>query len=76
MAENSASAGAKSWARSGCTAYEIKVPWGCAVRPAQIEDALRKHPDARAVMMQASETSTTAVHPVEQIAVDYAPSAT
>ena len=43
--------------------YELKVPWGCAVQPAQIEDALRKHPDARAVMMQASETFTTAVHP-------------
>ncbi len=52
----------------GMTAHEIKVPWGCAVRPAQIEEALRKHPDARALMMQASETSTTAVHPVEQIA--------
>ena len=37
------------------------------MRPEQIEDALRQHPDARAVMMQASETSTTAVHPVEQI---------
>jgi aspartate aminotransferase-like enzyme len=52
----------------GMPAYEIKVPWGCAVQPAQIEDALRKHPDARALMMQASETSTTAVHPVEQVA--------
>ncbi|HXR36178.1 MAG TPA: alanine--glyoxylate aminotransferase family protein [Candidatus Binataceae bacterium] len=52
----------------GMPGYEIKVPWGCAVQPAQIEDALRKHPDARALMMQASETSTTAVHPVEQIA--------
>ncbi len=52
----------------GITPYEVTVPWGCAVRPEQIEDALRQHPDARAVMMQASETSTTAVHPVEQIA--------
>ncbi len=58
----------KIMAAFGITAYEVKVPWGCAVRPEQIEDALRQHPDARAVMMQASETSTTAVHPVEQIA--------
>jgi serine---pyruvate transaminase len=52
----------------GITAYEVTVPWVWAVRPEQSEDALRQHPDARAMMVQASETSTTAVHPVGQIA--------
>jgi len=52
----------------GMTAHEVTVPWGNAVAPDQIEDALRDHPDTRAVLMQASETSTTALHPVEQIA--------
>jgi aspartate aminotransferase-like enzyme len=58
----------KIMAAFGITAYEITVPWGSAVRPEQLEDALHHHPDARAVMVQASETSTTAVHPIEQIA--------
>jgi len=52
----------------GITAHEVKVAWGCAVQPGQIEDALRRNPEARAVLLQASETSTTAVHPVEEIA--------
>jgi serine---pyruvate transaminase len=52
----------------GMTAHQVKVAWGSAVHPAQIEEALRSHPEARAVLMQASETSTTAVHPVRDIA--------
>ncbi len=51
----------------GIIAHPVKVAWGGAVRPEQIEQALRQYPGARAVLMQASETSTTAVHPVEQI---------
>ncbi|HTY57077.1 MAG TPA: alanine--glyoxylate aminotransferase family protein [Candidatus Binataceae bacterium] len=51
----------------GMTGHEVKVEWGRAVRPEQVEDALRAHPEARAVLLQASETSTTAVHPVDQI---------
>ncbi len=46
------------------SAHEVKVEWGRAVRPEQIEDALQAHPEARAVFVQASETSTCAVHPV------------
>jgi aspartate aminotransferase-like enzyme len=38
----------------GITAHEVKVAWGNAVLPGQIEEALRLHPDARAVLMQAS----------------------
>ncbi len=47
---------------------EIKVEWGQAVRPAAIAEALKTHPQAKAVLVQASETSTTALHPVKEIA--------
>ena len=48
----------KILASNGMIGHEIKVEWGRAVRPEQVEDALRAHPDARAVLVQASETST------------------
>jgi aspartate aminotransferase-like enzyme len=49
-------------------AIEIAVEWGSAVRVEEVEAALDANPDARGVLMQASETSTTVLHPVEQIA--------
>jgi len=52
----------------GLDAVEIAVEWGTAVDPALVADELRRHPETRAVMMQHSETSTTALHPVEEIA--------
>jgi aspartate aminotransferase-like enzyme len=52
----------------GVTPIEIRVEWGRAVRPAQIEAALAEHPNARGVLMQGSETSPAAVHPIEQVA--------
>jgi serine---pyruvate transaminase len=52
----------------GITVEEIVVEWGSAVRPEQVAAALEKVPDAKAVFVQASETSTTAVHPIEAIA--------
>jgi aspartate aminotransferase-like enzyme len=52
----------------GATPREIKVEWGRAVRPEQVAEALQAHPRARAVFVQASETSTCAVHPVAAIA--------
>ena len=57
----------KLLASHGMVGHEVKVEWGRAVRPEQIEDALRAHPEARAVLVQASETSTTAVHPIDKI---------
>ena len=62
----------KLLATFGAVGHEVKVEWGRAVRPEQIEEALRAHPEARAVLMQASETSTCAVHPVDQVATDHA----
>lgn len=52
----------------GLKPVEIPVEWGRAVRPEQVERALAAHPNARGVLVQASETSTAAVHPVEQLA--------
>jgi aspartate aminotransferase-like enzyme len=52
----------------GVTAREIAVEWGHAVSPATVERALDAHPKARVLLMQASETSTTALHPIEDIA--------
>ena len=47
---------------------EVKVEWGQAVRGSAVAQALQAHPEARAVLLQASETSTTVLHPVEEIA--------
>jgi aspartate aminotransferase-like enzyme len=55
-------------AAHGMIGHEIRVEWGRAARPQQVEDALGANPDARAVLMQASETSTCAVHPVAEVA--------
>jgi aspartate aminotransferase-like enzyme len=52
----------------GVTAHEVRVEWGRAVDPAAVKAALDAHPAARAVFMQASETSTCALHPVPAVA--------
>src|SRR5262249_4676239 len=52
----------------GVTVHEIKVPWGAAVTPDAVRAALDAHPNARAIYLQASETSTCVQHPVEAIA--------
>lgn len=55
-----------------CKAYGIehdviKVEWGKAVNPSEIESKL-KEKQYRAVFLQASETSTGVAHPVKEIA--------
>jgi aspartate aminotransferase-like enzyme len=55
-----------------CKAYglaydELALPWGKAVSPAEVKARLDQKP-YRAVLMQATETSTGAVHPVKEIA--------
>jgi aspartate aminotransferase-like enzyme len=52
----------------GLKPIEVRVEWGRAVRPEQVADALRAHPGTKGVLVQASETSTTAVHPIREIA--------
>lgn len=55
-----------------CEAFGVKticidVTWGEGVDPAEVERALRDHPEIRAVYLQASETSTAACHPVREV---------
>ncbi len=62
----------KRWAEIA-TAYGLEVltidlEWGRSVRPEQVEAKLIAHPEIKAVLIQASETSTTAYHPIEEIA--------
>lgn len=51
----------------GLEVIELKVEWGRAVAVEDIADALDGNPAVRGVLVQASETSTTACHPVEEI---------
>lgn len=52
----------------GCQPINIDVEWGHAVKPEQIEQALKDNPEARAVYVQAQETSTGVQHPIEDLA--------
>lgn len=45
----------------------LKVPWGQTVDPDEIERLINKEPDIRAVLVQASETSTGVTHPIAEI---------
>jgi len=52
----------------GLNPVELKVEWGQAVRVDAVENQLKAHPDLKGVMIQASETSTTVLHPIKEIA--------
>ncbi len=52
----------------GLEVDEIKVTWGETVSPEIIEEKLDSDPSIRAVLVQASETSTGVKHPTEKIA--------
>ncbi|HYA30790.1 MAG TPA: alanine--glyoxylate aminotransferase family protein [Acidobacteriota bacterium] len=52
----------------GLNPIEIKVEWGQAVKVAEVEKRLKDQPDIQGVMIQASETSTTVLHPIKEIA--------
>jgi aspartate aminotransferase-like enzyme len=52
----------------GLVVTTIKVEWGCAVDPAAVAAALDANPKVRAVLVQASETSTTVLHPIAELA--------
>ncbi len=47
---------------------ELKVEWGQSGRGRSCREATKAHPDLKGVMIQASETSTTVLHPVKEIA--------
>jgi aspartate aminotransferase-like enzyme len=46
----------------------VDVEWGHAVEPDAVRDAFRRAPDARALLVQASETSTGVYHPIRELA--------
>ncbi len=51
----------------GAEHVDIEVQWGEAVDPARVKEALDAHPDAKAVFVQAHETSTGVKHPLKEL---------
>ncbi|MCF8031395.1 MAG: alanine--glyoxylate aminotransferase family protein [Desulfohalobiaceae bacterium] len=51
----------------GLEVETLAYPWGEAIPPEDIGDRLREKPDIAGVLIQASETSTGVLHPVEEI---------
>ena len=49
----------------GLKVEEIKVEWGYSIKASAIEDALKKDPSIKAVLVQATETSTGVAHDIE-----------
>ncbi|HBA40277.1 MAG TPA: aminotransferase, partial [Deltaproteobacteria bacterium] len=52
----------------GLEVIQLKVEWGKAVKVDVVEKHLKVYPDIQGVLIQASETSTTTLHPVREIA--------
>jgi aspartate aminotransferase-like enzyme len=52
----------------GVNAVTLKVEWGNPVDPAAVERALKEHPEAKAVYVQANESSTGVAHPIQKLA--------
>lgn len=52
----------------GLKAHWITVEWGKAVDPAVVKKVMDENPKVKAIMVQASETSTTVAHPVKELA--------
>ena len=46
----------------------LDFPWGEPADPARVSDLLASQPDIRGVLIQASETSTGVMHPIQEIA--------
>lgn len=51
----------------GLQVVEIVNPSGEVIRPEQVAEALKQHPDAKAVLMTHLETSTGVAHPIEGV---------
>ena len=52
----------------GVTVITLTVPWGEGVEVAAVAKVLDENPQASAVLVQVSETSTGAMHPVRELA--------
>jgi aspartate aminotransferase-like enzyme len=46
---------------------DYTIPWGTAADPTQLGELLEKRPNIRAVLVQASETSTGVLHPIREL---------
>lgn len=51
----------------GAQVHSHMVPWGQSVDPEQIREYLNKNPRTKAVLCQACETSTGALHPIQAL---------
>jgi aspartate aminotransferase-like enzyme len=52
----------------GLEIVALPLDWGQAVKPRDVENALSRYPDISGVLVQASETSTGVLHPVQELA--------
>lgn len=52
----------------GAQVHILSVPWGKAVNPEDVKKHLQSHPQTRAVLCQACETSTAVAHPIRELA--------
>jgi aspartate aminotransferase-like enzyme len=53
---------------NGIRCENVDVEWGRAVEPAAVRAAFQRAPDAKALFVQASETSTAVYHPIRELA--------
>lgn len=51
----------------GAEAITLQMPYGATIDPSTVKKALHDHPDAKAVYIQLSETSTGCVHDIKSI---------
>lgn len=54
--------------RVGCHIVTVKAPWGEHIDPAKVEEAIKKHPDAKMLAIVQAETSTGVLQPLDEIA--------
>ena len=52
----------------GLDVTSIEIPYGTAIEPSTVREALAKKPQTKAVLMTLCETSTAVTHPVKEIA--------
>jgi len=52
----------------GLEVTTVTVEWGSAVDPRRVAEILEANADVKAVLVQASETSTTVLHPIAELA--------
>ncbi len=55
----------KIWQQFGVEVISVAAPWGQAVQPDQLQQAMKAHPDVQAVLAVHSETSTGVKHDIE-----------